>query len=75
MVVLRCGNRRPIETIDSASCTGAQVRYDVQIRVANERRLMIDFMLSPVRDESGRVIHLIPSGVDISDRIKAKPIS
>ncbi len=41
---------------------GEQVRYDVQIRVANDRRLMIDFMLSPVHDEAGRVTHLIPSG-------------
>ncbi len=50
---------------------GEVVRYDVPVRVAGDRRLMIDFMLSPVRDESGQIIYLVPSGVDISDRVKA----
>ena len=51
---------------------GKVVRYDVEIRLANDTRMMIDFMLAPVKDEHGKVTHLIPSGVDIGDRVDAQ---
>ncbi|APZ92718.1 PAS domain S-box protein [Fuerstiella marisgermanici] len=51
---------------------GEIVRHDAIVRIAGDTRITIDFMLSPVRDESGRVTHLIPSGVDISDRKAAE---
>ncbi len=51
---------------------GEVVRYDVEVRMAGETRLEIDFMLSPVKDADGRVTHLIPSGVDISERKQAE---
>jgi PAS domain-containing protein len=34
--------------------------------------MMIDFMLSPVHDEAGRVRFLVPSGFDITNRKKAE---
>ncbi|MEZ6132961.1 MAG: PAS domain S-box protein [Planctomycetaceae bacterium] len=60
--------KRDIET----ALSGEIVRYDAVVRMANNTRMTIDFMLSPVRDIDGRITHLIPSGVDISDRIKAE---
>jgi PAS domain S-box-containing protein len=51
---------------------GEVVRYDVTVRMAGDTRMPIDFMLSPVRDNAGRVTHLIPSGVDIRDRLRAE---
>ncbi len=48
---------------------GRIVRYHVALYAANDERLMIDFMLAPVRDAKGEVAFLIPSGIDISDRI------
>ncbi len=47
---------------------GETIRYDVQVRVAGEQLLWIDFQLAPLLDEDGVVINLIPSGIDISDR-------
>jgi len=49
---------------------GQIVRYDSPIRVGDNDRITIDFMLAPVRDGEGRVTHLIPSGVDISERVQ-----
>ncbi|WP_299467694.1 PAS domain S-box protein [uncultured Gimesia sp.] len=55
---------------------GEVVRFDVPLYAAGlggaEQRLMIDFMMAPVFDEHGEVEHLIPSGVDISDRVVAE---
>lgn len=55
------------QAIDRAK-QGETVRYDVDVRMAGDSRMTIDFMLSPVRDAFGQITHLIPSGVDISQR-------
>jgi PAS domain S-box-containing protein len=47
---------------------GEVIRYDVEVRMVNDSRLMIDFMIVPVKDSDGKITHLIPSGVDISER-------
>jgi len=47
---------------------GEIIRYDVQVRIAGDHLLWIDFQLAPLRDADGVVINLIPSGIDISDR-------
>jgi len=54
---------------------GETVRYDVDVRMAGDTRMTIDFMLSPVRSDDGRITHLIPSGVDISQRKIAEQTS
>jgi two-component system CheB/CheR fusion protein len=51
---------------------GEDVRYDEMIRVADDNRSTIDFMIRPVRDADGKITHLIPSGVDISERKQAE---
>ena len=51
---------------------GAVVRYDVVTRMAGGGRMPIDFMLAPARNSAGRITHLIPSGVDISERKRAE---
>lgn len=51
---------------------GELVRYDVEVRMANDSRAMIDFMIAPVVDNDGKVIFLIPSGIDIGDRVEAQ---
>ncbi len=47
---------------------GQSIRYDVEIRIANDCRMIIDFQLLPHFDATGNVDFLIPSGVDITDR-------
>jgi PAS domain S-box-containing protein len=47
---------------------GESSRFDVQVRMRQGRLITIDFMLSPMRDESGEIKYLIPSGVPIEER-------
>ncbi|MCM2374301.1 PAS domain S-box protein [Aporhodopirellula aestuarii] len=54
------------------AAAGEVVRYDVDVRMAGDTRMTIDFMLSPVRSSDGSITHLIPSGVDISERRAAE---
>jgi PAS domain S-box-containing protein len=51
---------------------GETVRYDVEVRVADDRRIWIDFALIPQRDAAGAVVELVPSAVDITDRRAAE---
>ncbi len=51
---------------------GETVRYDVPVRVASERFITIDFQLAPLRDDQGRIINLVPSAVDITERKAAE---
>jgi len=54
------------------AAAGETVRYDVQIRLAEDQFIVIDFCLEPLFYDSGDVEFLIPSGIDITDRIRAK---
>lgn len=47
---------------------GETVRYDVTVRMKQDSRMIIDFMLKPLRDEDGRIGNLIASGIDITER-------
>ena len=51
---------------------GEVIRYDTTARIVGDGRLMIDYMIAPLRDEAGRITHLVPSAVDITDRVKAQ---
>jgi PAS domain S-box-containing protein len=54
------------------AAAGETVRYDVEVRVAEDRRIWIDFALIPQRDAEGRVFEIVPSAVDITDRRAAE---
>lgn len=51
---------------------GERVRHDLDVRAADGTTFPIDFMLVPVADAAGRIVKLIPSGVDISERKRAE---
>lgn len=51
---------------------GELVRFDVQVRIAGGQLIWIDFQIAPLRDEQGRVTHLIPSGIDMTARMEAE---
>ncbi|MEZ2276790.1 MAG: PAS domain S-box protein [Microcoleus sp.] len=48
---------------------GEVVRYEAEVLVTGGFVATIDFSLKPIKDESGKVVLLIPEGRDISDRI------
>ncbi|WP_086768271.1 PAS domain S-box protein [Nostoc sp. 106C] len=51
--------------IAQAAC-GQFVRYEVDLRGAEDTQAMVDFSLKPVFDEAGKVVILIAEGRDIS---------
>ncbi|MDZ8050945.1 MAG: PAS domain S-box protein [Aulosira sp. ZfuVER01] len=51
--------------IAQAAC-GQFVRYEVELRGAEDTQAMVDFSLKPVFDEAGQVVILIAEGRDIS---------
>jgi PAS domain S-box-containing protein len=53
------------------SAKGETVRYDMVVRISDETCMDIDFMLAPVRDASGAITLLVPSGIDITERKRA----
>ena len=60
----------------AAAARGDTVRYDVPVAMGtladgSPRLVTIDFMVAPLRDEHGRITHLVPSAVDVSERAAA----
>ncbi|MDC3955313.1 ATP-binding protein [Polyangium jinanense] len=51
---------------------GEVVRFDVTARMAGNSLICVDFQLAPLRDDEGRVTHLLPSGMDITARKRAE---
>jgi PAS domain S-box-containing protein len=47
---------------------GRTSRYDTEVRMANGEMIPIDFMLAPLRDDTGRITHLVPSAIPIAGR-------
>jgi PAS domain S-box-containing protein len=65
-------NQAQLQKAIERALDGELVRYDVQVRMAGGRLMWIDFQLAALRDDDGRVTHLIPSGFDISGRKEAE---
>jgi PAS domain S-box-containing protein len=70
-----CGWWRPsaklVETIKAAAAgaaAGDSFRAELPYHVADGSERVVDFTLLPIKDESGRVLFLAPSGTDITDR-------
>src|SRR5262249_6790493 len=60
--------REQLRAACARASRGEVVRYDVVVRMARDTRMTIDFQVAPLRDEEGRITHLIPSGVDVTER-------
>ena len=54
------------------AAAGEIVRQDMPMRLGENERIIVDFMIAPMRDEQGTITHLIPSAVDVSDRHRAQ---
>jgi PAS domain S-box-containing protein len=55
------------EAIERAAA-GKPSRYDVDARIGSNQFLTIDFQIVPMRDDEGRITHLVPSATDITER-------
>lgn len=56
----------------SRASQGEMVRRDVEVRMAGDTRMTIDFMLAPMYNDQGTVTHLIPSAIDVSARVASE---
>jgi PAS domain S-box-containing protein len=54
------------------AATGELVRFEAKHFLADGSFIIVDFSLSPIKDETGKVVMLIPEGRDISDRKAAE---
>ncbi len=59
-----------LRTAIQQAMQGKTIRYDTQVRVADNQLMIIDFSLIPVFDDAGKVEYLVPSGVDITERMQ-----
>lgn len=50
------------------AATGELVRFEAKHFLADGSHVIVDFSLSPIKDETGKVVMLIPEGRDITDR-------
>ncbi|MEQ6289554.1 PAS domain S-box protein [Vogesella sp. GCM10023246] len=51
---------------------GDTVRRDIEVRMQDDSRVTLDFMLAPLRDDSGEITHLVGSANDISGRTRSE---
>lgn len=51
---------------------GGSSRFDVQFEDVNGRVITVDFSLHPVSDRKGKVLYLVPSGQDVTERRAAE---
>lgn len=54
------------------AAAGEPVRYDETIAVLGGRLMTIDLMFSPLRDATGRIVEIVGSATDISERRAAE---
>jgi diguanylate cyclase (GGDEF)-like protein/PAS domain S-box-containing protein len=59
--------REQLITAINAAKEGTSSRYDVIVKMGNDL-VPIDFLIAPVRDASGKIVGLLPTAVDITDR-------
>lgn len=55
-----------------AAQAGHSSRYDAPIRISEHDTIWIDFQLVPQFDANGKVVEMIPSGTDITERKRAE---
>jgi PAS domain S-box-containing protein len=62
------GTQDKLKEAIASAALGEFIRYEVEVLGAGDRVTTIDFSLKPVKDETGKVVLLIPEGRDLSDR-------
>lgn len=54
------------------AAAGETVRFDMKARIGPDHFLDVDYAIAPVRDAAGTITHLVPSGLDITERKQAE---
>ncbi|MBZ0242607.1 MAG: PAS domain S-box protein, partial [Bacteroidales bacterium] len=65
-------SRKTIEDVKNAIAKvalGEFVRYEVDVLDSKGQLLTLDFSLNPIKDDSGKVVLIIPEGRDITEKV------
>jgi PAS domain S-box-containing protein len=54
------------------AAAGKTIRYDAVVRTGENKFVSIDFMISPISDETGEIAFLLPSAIDITERLRSQ---
>jgi len=65
-------SRRDLRRAIDHALAGQSSRYDLILPIPDGETSDLDFMLNPMFDADGRVTHLVPSAVDITERKRAE---
>src|SRR4051812_36101758 len=57
-----------LEAAIARAALGETPRLDLPVTAPDGRRLVLDVQVAPLRDDEGRVTHLVPSAVDVTER-------
>jgi len=55
-----------------AAARGETSRFDYAARIVGDGRLIVDFQMAPIHDDRGRVVELLASGFDVTEREESK---
>jgi PAS domain S-box-containing protein len=61
-----------LKAATAEAAAGKFIRYEVDVRAADDSIATIDFSLTPIKDATGQVVMLIPEGRDVTERRKAE---
>ncbi|SCK15928.1 PAS domain S-box protein [Vogesella sp. LIG4] len=64
--------RQLAHEVVATAASGETVRRDIRVRMLDDSRVTLDFMLAPLRDDSGEITHLVGSANDVSDRTRSE---
>lgn len=64
--------QRRLRAAIARAAAGETVRYEDFNALAGDERILVEFTLTPITDETGTVTELVPSAVDITDRRAAE---
>lgn len=65
-------SKRRMRATVVCAAQGQAARYDLQIRVAENQFIPLDFSVQPFRDATGKVVLLVPSAIVITERKQAE---
>lgn len=63
--------QQQIRNAIARAAQGETVRFDIHARMAGGVLMPIDFQIGPIHDDSGRIVNLVPSAVNITERVEA----
>jgi PAS domain S-box-containing protein len=65
-------SRREIADMLQRAKAGETVRRDLTMQLAGDKIVTVDINISPLFDETGQVVELVGSGVDVTNRVVAE---